>query len=442
MKKKTGPCPPPGGRRAKPKKDMKKSAPCSTITAFTNNKEADVKKCTIKRSEIDFALRQKIERLWNVKDGFRHPSIREVARILRLAESTLRHELKRGCPEGVVCMKLRDGRKLRYQYFRYSAELAQQDARMKGAQKGPRGKLTNLMIDAFLLELVFWESIPAAWAMLKRKMPNIPCLRTFQYHVANGTIPTDIAGKEYYRPYGKRKRYTPPKAARNHVPEHRYADLPEAVKTGKSEGYAQCDFVCSGQGGKGCLFTLVLPFHDHKAYVRRLLRPTRRAFYAALRSVAEELKHDGLSVHDLLLDNDILFLDAKRIASIPGCTVYYADAYAGWQKGAVENLNKLVRRFYPKSTDFSKLTPGEIRLLQWKLTHLSPPLRQLPGIPLNPSLTHPPRKNTCILQNKVQAITARLRHNGRGAYGRPPYAFTFDATNRSGWGWRGQEDSA
>lgn len=374
MKKTRDTLPPPGGRRAKPKKEMKKSAPCSTITAFPNpDKEADVKKCTIKRSEIDFALRQKIERLWNTRDGSRHPSIREVARTLHLAESSLRHELKRGCPEGVVCMELRDGRKLGCQYFRYSAERAQQDARLKGAQKGPRGKLTNLMVEAFLLELIFWESIPAAWAMLERKMPGIPRLRTFQYHAANGTLPTEIAGKAYYKPYGKRKVYTAPKAERNHTPEHRYADLSEAVKTGKTEGFAQCDFVCSGQGGKGCLFTLVLPFHDHKAYVRRLLRPTRHAFYAALRSVAEELKHDGLSVHDLLLDNDILFLDANRITSILGCTVYYADAYAGWQKGAVENLNTLVRRFYPKSTDFSKLTPGEIRLLQWKLTHYPRP---------------------------------------------------------------------
>ena len=62
MKKTRDTLPPPGGRRAKPKKDMKKSAPCSTITAFPNlDKEADVKKCTIKRSEIDFALWQKIE---------------------------------------------------------------------------------------------------------------------------------------------------------------------------------------------------------------------------------------------------------------------------------------------------------------------------------------------------------------------------------------------
>ena len=64
MKKTRDTLPPPGGRRAKPKKDMKKSAPCSTITAFPNlDKEADVKKCAIKRSEIDFALWQKIERL-------------------------------------------------------------------------------------------------------------------------------------------------------------------------------------------------------------------------------------------------------------------------------------------------------------------------------------------------------------------------------------------
>ena len=44
MKKTRDTLPPPGGRRAKP-----------------NDKEADVKKCTIKRSEIDFALWQKIE---------------------------------------------------------------------------------------------------------------------------------------------------------------------------------------------------------------------------------------------------------------------------------------------------------------------------------------------------------------------------------------------
>ena len=370
MKKEKKTIPPPGGRRARTKKGTKKSAPCGTITASPKpNKEADVRKCTTKRCDIDFELRKKIEKYWNTKDGFRHPSIRATAKKLNLAESTLRHELKRGCPEGVICMKLRNGKKLRYQYFWYSAEIAQQDARMNGAQKGPRCKLTNLIVDAFLLELIFWESVPAAWAALKQKKKDIPALRTFQRYVAQGLICTEINGKQYSRCYKPRKTYVAPKPARNHEPEHRYADLPETVKKGQTEGYAQADFVCSGSNGHGVLFTMVLPFHNHRAYVRRILRPSRRAFLRALRSVAEEIKRDGLKINDLLLDNDILFIDEKKIAAILGCTVYYTDAYAGWQKGAVENLNKLVRRFYAKSTDFSKLSEAEVRLLQWKLTH-------------------------------------------------------------------------
>ena len=332
-----------------------------------------MRKCTTKRCNIDFELRKKIEKYWNIPDGSRHPSIRATAKKLNLAESTLRHELERGCPQNVTCMELHNGKKVRYQYFWYSAEIAQQDARMKGAQEGPRCKMTNLIVEAFLLELIFWESVPAAWAALKQKKKDIPALRTFQRYVAQGLICTEINGKQYSRCYKPRKTYVAPKPARNHEPEHRYADLPETVKKGQTEGYAQADFVCSGSNGHGVLFTMVLPFHNHRAYVRRILRPSRRAFLRALRSVAEEIKRDGLKINDLLLDNDILFIDEKKIAAILGCTVYYTDAYAGWQKGAVENLNKLVRRFYAKSTDFSKLSEAEVRLLQWKLTHYPRP---------------------------------------------------------------------
>ena len=29
-------------------------------------------------------------------------------------------------------------------------------------------------------------------------------------------------------------------------------------------------------------------------------------------------------------------------------TVYFADSYRSWQKGAVENINKLIRQYIPK----------------------------------------------------------------------------------------------
>lgn len=43
---------------------------------------------------------------------------------------------------------------------------------------------------------------------------------------------------------------------------------------------------------------------------------------------------------------------------------YYTGAYASYEKGAVENCNRLVRRWYPKGTDFNRLTRRQIRQLE------------------------------------------------------------------------------
>lgn len=39
---------------------------------------------------------------------------------------------------------------------------------------------------------------------------------------------------------------------------------------------------------------------------------------------------------------------------------FFCRPYASWQKGGVENANKMLRRYFPKGTDFSKVTSKEI----------------------------------------------------------------------------------
>lgn len=46
---------------------------------------------------------------------------------------------------------------------------------------------------------------------------------------------------------------------------------------------------------------------------------------------------------------------------------YFCDAYASWQKGGVENLNKLIRQYLPKQCDFAKITDNDIFKIQEKL---------------------------------------------------------------------------
>ncbi len=48
-----------------------------------------------------------------------------------------------------------------------------------------------------------------------------------------------------------------------------------------------------------------------------------------------------------------------------GVDVYFAHSYCSYERGSNENLNGLVRRFFPKKTDFSKVTDEEIRRVEF-----------------------------------------------------------------------------
>ena len=48
---------------------------------------------------------------------------------------------------------------------------------------------------------------------------------------------------------------------------------------------------------------------------------------------------------------------------------YFCDPYCSWQKGGVENLNKLIRQYLPKKCDFAKITDKDIYEIQEKLNN-------------------------------------------------------------------------
>lgn len=47
--------------------------------------------------------------------------------------------------------------------------------------------------------------------------------------------------------------------------------------------------------------------------------------------------------------------------------VYFADSYSSWQKGAIENANKLIRKYIPKKADFGLFSDKKIMNIQKKL---------------------------------------------------------------------------
>lgn len=52
-----------------------------------------------------------------------------------------------------------------------------------------------------------------------------------------------------------------------------------------------------------------------------------------------------------------------------GVDTYFCDPFASWQKGGVENANKLIRHYLPRKTDLNQLTDRDIYDIQEKLNN-------------------------------------------------------------------------
>ena len=71
----------------------------------------------------------------------------------------------------------------------------------------------------------------------------------------------------------------------------------------------------------------------------------------------------------MTLDNGREFAKCPQLKDVLGLDVYYADPYAAWQRGANENANGLLRRHFPKGTDFRNLSPAELQRVVQQINH-------------------------------------------------------------------------
>ena len=72
---------------------------------------------------------------------------------------------------------------------------------------------------------------------------------------------------------------------------------------------------------------------------------------------------------NITTDNGLEFSQHKLIEKLLNTKVYFADPYAPWQKGAIENTNKLIRQYLPKSTDFNQISEHFLHTIQDKINH-------------------------------------------------------------------------
>ena len=121
------------------------------------------------------------------------------------------------------------------------------------------------------------------------------------------------------------------------------------------------DFIVSGRNGSGALLVL----HERKARYTMIRKITKMSVEAVHGFLAEMT--GGIIMNTLTLDNDIVFRKHEEMSRILGVPVYFCHPYHSWEKGGVENTNKLIRRYVPKGTDISKVSNEHILMVETKL---------------------------------------------------------------------------
>lgn len=80
------------------------------------------------------------------------------------------------------------------------------------------------------------------------------------------------------------------------------------------------------------------------------------------------MPYKGDKLLTITTDNGSEFAEHQWISrQLGGVPVYFTDSYSSWQKGAVENTNKLIRQYIPKATDISMITDNYITKVQKKI---------------------------------------------------------------------------
>lgn len=69
-------------------------------------------------------------------------------------------------------------------------------------------------------------------------------------------------------------------------------------------------------------------------------------------------------VHTITADNGKEFALHKDISKALSSEFYFANPYHSWERGLNENTNGLVRQYFPKQFDFTKITSHDIKLVE------------------------------------------------------------------------------
>jgi transposase, IS30 family len=138
---------------------------------------------------------------------------------------------------------------------------------------------------------------------------------------------------------------------------------PEVINGRRRYGDWEGDTIV-GQGRRSALLTLV----ERKSGYTRIGRVESMKSARTMRAAKRRMKDLPPSLRrSMTFDNGKEFAEHRKLTQGLGLDVYFADAYASWQRGTNENTNGLLRQYFPKGTDFTQVSHREVARVERSL---------------------------------------------------------------------------
>jgi len=271
----------------------------------------------------------------------------EIADLMKRDKSTIGRELKRNCGERGYRPK-------------QSHELSL--ARMRARDNGRRVSAETWAFADAKLGLC-WSPEQICGYLRANSMPSVShesiYRRIYADKRAGGTLHANLrCQKQRKKRYGSRER-------RGTIPNQVSIEQRPAIVDGRERfGDWEADLVI-GAGQQQALVTL----NERKSRYTLIGKVTRKTAQAVSDSMIALLTPFSEWVHTLTTDNGKEFSQHERIARSIDTAFFFAHPYCSWERGANENMNGLIRQFFPKKMRFEKISESDTALVMDNLNH-------------------------------------------------------------------------
>ena len=287
--------------------------------------------------------------------------VREIARQLGFCERTIYYELRRG--SYVHTCDFWDEK-------RYSAQKGQQTHNYNQTAKGRPLKIGCDHTYATYIEhkiIVDRYSPAAALAAAKRyNFQTHICVSTL-YSYINKRVFLTLTNKHLWDKRRKKQKKDDTEKRIAHPKLPSIENRPAYIGQRSERGHWEMDLIIGKAETSPVLLTLTERYSRQELIFKL---PDRKA--STIRGVFDQLERQHKDFDQrfktLTTDNGSEFMEYEKLCrSIHGGSrfqVWYCHSYSAWEKGSVENHNRMIRRFFPKGTDFSKISKKRIAAVQ------------------------------------------------------------------------------